>query len=163
MRALQFTEYGSREVLSWGDAPEPHAGPGQMRIAVRSPATTGAPTAPLIAQPRPRQPRPRERLSRQVAGRPLDPGPQPSVHGPSVPGVQLCEGGRVVARLTQQDGVTALVVCVTRTHHNCVTPAEDQLLPLLPESPELPLLPAPGPGLVLGASLLSDHIGQSET
>lgn len=36
MRALQFTEYGSPEVLSWGDAPEPHAGPGQIRIAVRA-------------------------------------------------------------------------------------------------------------------------------
>ena len=36
MRALQFTEYGSPEVLSWGDGPEPHAGPGQIRIAVRA-------------------------------------------------------------------------------------------------------------------------------
>jgi NADPH:quinone reductase-like Zn-dependent oxidoreductase len=36
MRALQFSEYGSPEVLSWGDAPEPHAGSGQIRIAVRA-------------------------------------------------------------------------------------------------------------------------------
>jgi NADPH:quinone reductase-like Zn-dependent oxidoreductase len=36
MRALQFTEYGSPEVLSWGDAPEPHARAGQIRIAVRA-------------------------------------------------------------------------------------------------------------------------------
>jgi len=36
MRALQFTEYGSPEVLGWGDAPEPHPGPGQVRIAVRA-------------------------------------------------------------------------------------------------------------------------------
>ena len=36
MRALQFTEYGSPEVLSWGDAPEPHRGAGQIRIAVRA-------------------------------------------------------------------------------------------------------------------------------
>src|SRR5947209_15449279 len=36
MRALEFSEYGSPEVLSWGDAPEPHAGPGQIRIAVRA-------------------------------------------------------------------------------------------------------------------------------
>jgi NADPH:quinone reductase-like Zn-dependent oxidoreductase len=36
MRALQFTTYGGPEVLSWGDAPEPHAGPGQLRIAVRA-------------------------------------------------------------------------------------------------------------------------------
>ncbi|HEY3733559.1 MAG TPA: NADP-dependent oxidoreductase [Streptosporangiaceae bacterium] len=35
MRALQFTEYGGPEVLSWADAPDPHAGPGQVRIAVR--------------------------------------------------------------------------------------------------------------------------------
>src|SRR5690348_16211429 len=36
MRALQFTEYGSPEVLSWGNAPEPHPGAGQIRIAVRA-------------------------------------------------------------------------------------------------------------------------------
>ena len=36
MRALQFSEYGSPEVLAWGDAPEPHAGAGQIRIAVRA-------------------------------------------------------------------------------------------------------------------------------
>jgi len=36
MRALQFSEYGSPEVLSWGDAPEPHPGSGQIRIAVRA-------------------------------------------------------------------------------------------------------------------------------
>lgn len=35
MRALQFTSYGGPEVLEWTDAPEPHAGPGQIRIAVR--------------------------------------------------------------------------------------------------------------------------------
>jgi NADPH:quinone reductase-like Zn-dependent oxidoreductase len=36
MRALQFTVYGGPEVLEWGDAPDPHAGPGQIRIAVRA-------------------------------------------------------------------------------------------------------------------------------
>jgi NADPH:quinone reductase-like Zn-dependent oxidoreductase len=36
MRALQFNQYGGPEVLSWGDAPEPHAGSGQIRIAVRA-------------------------------------------------------------------------------------------------------------------------------
>jgi NADPH:quinone reductase-like Zn-dependent oxidoreductase len=36
MRALQYSEYGGPEVLSWGDAPTPHAGPGQIRIAVRA-------------------------------------------------------------------------------------------------------------------------------
>jgi NADPH:quinone reductase-like Zn-dependent oxidoreductase len=36
MRALQFTTYGGPEVLSWAEAPEPHAGPGQVRIAVRA-------------------------------------------------------------------------------------------------------------------------------
>jgi NADPH:quinone reductase-like Zn-dependent oxidoreductase len=36
MRALQFTTYGGPEVLKWADAPEPHAGPGQVRIAVRA-------------------------------------------------------------------------------------------------------------------------------
>src|SRR3954471_21282003 len=36
MRALQFKTYGGPEVLEWADAPEPHAGPGQIRIAVRA-------------------------------------------------------------------------------------------------------------------------------
>ena len=36
MRALQFTKYGGPEVLEWAEAPEPHAGPGQIRIAVRA-------------------------------------------------------------------------------------------------------------------------------
>ncbi|CAN5804173.1 NADP-dependent oxidoreductase [soil metagenome] len=36
MRALQFTAYGGPEVLEWGEAPDPHAGPGQVRIAVRA-------------------------------------------------------------------------------------------------------------------------------
>lgn len=36
MRALQFTDYGGPEVLTWADAPVPHAGPGQIRIAVRA-------------------------------------------------------------------------------------------------------------------------------
>ena len=36
MRALQFTAYGSPEVLRWAEAEEPHAGPGQIRIAVRA-------------------------------------------------------------------------------------------------------------------------------
>jgi NADPH:quinone reductase-like Zn-dependent oxidoreductase len=35
MRALQFREYGGPEVLEWAEAAEPHAGPGQVRIAVR--------------------------------------------------------------------------------------------------------------------------------
>jgi NADPH:quinone reductase-like Zn-dependent oxidoreductase len=34
--ALQFTEYGGPEVISLGEAPEPHAGPGQIRIVVRA-------------------------------------------------------------------------------------------------------------------------------
>src|SRR3954452_10621026 len=36
MRALQFKAYGGPEVLEWDEAPEPHAGPGQIRIAVRA-------------------------------------------------------------------------------------------------------------------------------
>jgi NADPH:quinone reductase-like Zn-dependent oxidoreductase len=36
MRALQFTAYGSPEDLEWNDAPVPHAGSGQIRIAVRA-------------------------------------------------------------------------------------------------------------------------------
>ncbi len=33
---LQYTEYGGPEVISLGEAPEPHAGPGQIRIVVRA-------------------------------------------------------------------------------------------------------------------------------
>jgi NADPH:quinone reductase-like Zn-dependent oxidoreductase len=36
MRAVIFSEYGGPEVLEVGDVPEPHAGPGQIRIAVRA-------------------------------------------------------------------------------------------------------------------------------
>ncbi|MEO8517921.1 MAG: NADP-dependent oxidoreductase [Dermatophilaceae bacterium] len=36
MRALQFTEYGSPEVLRWAEAEEGHAGAGQVRVAVRA-------------------------------------------------------------------------------------------------------------------------------
>lgn len=36
MRALQFSEYGGPEVLTVAEVPEPHAGPGQIRIVVRA-------------------------------------------------------------------------------------------------------------------------------
>ena len=36
MHALQYTRYGGPEVLSWAEAPEPHAGQGQVRISVRA-------------------------------------------------------------------------------------------------------------------------------
>ena len=36
MRALQFSAYGGPEVLEWAEAPDPHAGPGQVRTAVRA-------------------------------------------------------------------------------------------------------------------------------
>jgi NADPH:quinone reductase-like Zn-dependent oxidoreductase len=36
MRALQYTTYGGPEVLKWAEAPEPHAGPGEIRIEVRA-------------------------------------------------------------------------------------------------------------------------------
>ncbi len=36
MKALQFKAYGGPEVLEWGDAPDLHVGPGQIRIAVRA-------------------------------------------------------------------------------------------------------------------------------
>jgi NADPH:quinone reductase-like Zn-dependent oxidoreductase len=38
MRAVQFSEYGGPEVLHVADVEEPHAGPGQIRIAVRATA-----------------------------------------------------------------------------------------------------------------------------
>jgi NADPH:quinone reductase-like Zn-dependent oxidoreductase len=36
MQALQFRAYGGAEVLEWAEAPDPHAGAGQIRIAVRA-------------------------------------------------------------------------------------------------------------------------------
>jgi NADPH:quinone reductase-like Zn-dependent oxidoreductase len=42
MFALQFTEYGGPEVLRVGEAPEPHAGPGQIRIKVKAASVNGA-------------------------------------------------------------------------------------------------------------------------
>ena len=36
MRALQYTTYGGPEVLRWAEAPDPHPGPGQVRIVVRA-------------------------------------------------------------------------------------------------------------------------------
>ncbi|MHB1491535.1 MAG: NADP-dependent oxidoreductase, partial [Cellulomonas sp.] len=36
MRAVRFHQYGDPQVLALEDAPEPHAGPGQVRIAVRA-------------------------------------------------------------------------------------------------------------------------------
>jgi hypothetical protein len=36
MRALQYQAYGGPEVLEWAEAPDPHAGAGQIRIAVRA-------------------------------------------------------------------------------------------------------------------------------
>jgi NADPH:quinone reductase-like Zn-dependent oxidoreductase len=36
MRALQFTAYGDPSVLEWTEAPDTHAGPGQVRVAVRA-------------------------------------------------------------------------------------------------------------------------------
>jgi NADPH:quinone reductase-like Zn-dependent oxidoreductase len=36
MRAVQFDQYGGPDVLHIAEAPEPHAGPGQVRIAVQA-------------------------------------------------------------------------------------------------------------------------------
>ncbi len=41
MYALQFHEYGGPEVISLGDAPEPHPGTGQVRIKVRAASLNG--------------------------------------------------------------------------------------------------------------------------
>ncbi|WP_433719582.1 NADP-dependent oxidoreductase [Actinoplanes sp. CA-051413] len=42
MRALQFSEYGPAGVLRVAEAPEPHAGPGHIRIAVKASGVTPA-------------------------------------------------------------------------------------------------------------------------
>jgi NADPH:quinone reductase-like Zn-dependent oxidoreductase len=36
MKAIQYRHYGGSEQLEWAQAPDPHAGPGQIRIAVRA-------------------------------------------------------------------------------------------------------------------------------
>jgi NADPH:quinone reductase-like Zn-dependent oxidoreductase len=41
MYALQFSEYGGPEVMRWAEAPEPHAGPGQIRIKVAAASVNG--------------------------------------------------------------------------------------------------------------------------
>ena len=41
MKALQFDSYGGPEVLTVAEAPEPHAGPGQVRIRVRAASVNG--------------------------------------------------------------------------------------------------------------------------
>jgi NADPH:quinone reductase-like Zn-dependent oxidoreductase len=41
MKALQFSEYGGPEVLTVAEVPEPHAGPGQIRIAVKAASVNG--------------------------------------------------------------------------------------------------------------------------
>jgi NADPH:quinone reductase-like Zn-dependent oxidoreductase len=35
MRVVQFRACGGPEVLQWGDASDPRAGPGRIRVAVR--------------------------------------------------------------------------------------------------------------------------------
>ncbi|MFJ5987312.1 NADP-dependent oxidoreductase [Lentzea sp. NPDC092896] len=40
MRALQFTQYGPADLLHVAEVAEPHAGPGQVRIAVRASGVT---------------------------------------------------------------------------------------------------------------------------
>ncbi|KAA0940386.1 NADP-dependent oxidoreductase [Streptomyces apricus] len=42
MRALRFSEYGPASVLEVADMPEPHAGPGRIRVAVRASGVTPA-------------------------------------------------------------------------------------------------------------------------
>lgn len=44
MRALQFAEYGPPSVLRVAEVPEPHAGPGRIRIAARASGVTPAET-----------------------------------------------------------------------------------------------------------------------
>lgn len=41
MKAVQFSEYGDPEVLSVVEVDEPHAGPGQVRVAVRAAGVNG--------------------------------------------------------------------------------------------------------------------------
>jgi hypothetical protein len=41
MKAVQFAEYGGPEVLQIAEVEEPHAGPGQLRIAVRAAGVNG--------------------------------------------------------------------------------------------------------------------------
>jgi len=42
MRALQFSSYGPPDVLEVAEVPPPHAGPAQIRVAVRASGVTPA-------------------------------------------------------------------------------------------------------------------------
>src|SRR5689334_9398817 len=42
MRALRITAFGPADVIEVAEVPEPHAGPGQIRIAVRASGVTPA-------------------------------------------------------------------------------------------------------------------------
>jgi NADPH:quinone reductase-like Zn-dependent oxidoreductase len=42
MKAAQFSRFGGPEVLEIVELPDPQAGPGEIRIAVRAPASTRA-------------------------------------------------------------------------------------------------------------------------
>ena len=42
MKALQFFQYGPPRVLEVAEVAEPHAGPGQIRVAVRASGVTPA-------------------------------------------------------------------------------------------------------------------------
>src|SRR2546423_13252427 len=42
MRALQFSQYGPASVLQVTDVPQPHAGPGHIRVSVRASGVTPA-------------------------------------------------------------------------------------------------------------------------
>lgn len=91
MRALQFSEYGPASVLQIADVPEPHAGPGQIRVAVRASGVT-----------------PADWYLRSGRFRDRIPLPLPHVLGVDAAGV-VDEVGAGVTGVRQGDGVFGLV------------------------------------------------------
>jgi NADPH:quinone reductase-like Zn-dependent oxidoreductase len=66
--ALQFTEYGGPEVIKLGEAPEPHAGPGQVRIVVRAASVNFADWKHLSGVAQGKRPEQTEYLGFDAAG-----------------------------------------------------------------------------------------------
>jgi NADPH:quinone reductase-like Zn-dependent oxidoreductase len=91
MRALRFTEYGPTEVLQVAEVPEPHAGPGQLRIAVRAAGVT-----------------PAEAYLRSGRFRDLFPVPLPMIVGADAAGV-VDEVGAGVTGIEPGDAVFGLI------------------------------------------------------
>jgi hypothetical protein len=63
MKAVRYDQFGGPEVLEIVDLPDPHPGPGQVRIAVRAAGVTAPPGAAPVRVPFAGSPGPGSRIS----------------------------------------------------------------------------------------------------